>query len=330
MTLLAVVGHDAAKSQLASAWGRGRLAQAYLLAGPHGVGKRTFALALSRALLCETPPGPLDSCDRCPACRQVAAETHPQFHTLRTPADKSDLPVEAVRAFNAKLYQTPARVPRTVGYIHDADDLNLNSANSLLKTLEEPPPGAVILLRTSDSERQLPTVRSRCQTLAFAPLTGEQVVAVLTSSGTDLAEAERLAALSGGSPGVAGALASESLAGFRGAFLRHLASPDAVALALEWVGVCEEAGKEPREQRARGSASLRVALDALREVHRAAADPDAADGPDADSARAAADRGAALVGDWIDACTEADSLLDRNVQVALVFEQLAARLARSE
>ena len=324
MRMREVVGHDAAKRQLAQASARGRLAQAYLLAGPHGVGKRTFATALAQVLLCESPPADFESCGTCPACKQVAAETHPQFHALRTPADKSDLPVDAVRAFTAKLYQTPSRVPRTVGYVHDADDLNLNSANSLLKTLEEPPAGCVILLRTSDAERQLPTIRSRCQTLAFGPLSDADVAKVLVQSGTDSAEAERLAPLAGGLPGVAGELAAGSLGDFRATFLRHLARPDAVALALEWVALCEEAGKEPRDQRARGSASLRVALDALRAVHRAAADPDPATG----DAASAAERGGAAVGDWIDACTEADYLLDRNVQVALVFEQLAARLAR--
>ena len=328
MTLHTVVGHESAKHQLASASKRGRLAQAYLLAGPHGVGKRTLALALAQALLCESPPPEFDGCGRCFACRQVAAETHPQFHALRTPSDKSELPVDAVRAFAAKLYQTPARVPRTVGYIHDADDLNLSSANSLLKTLEEPPAGCVILLRTSDPERQLPTIRSRCQTLTFSPLTDAQVTQVLTRTGVEPTEAARLAAMAGGLPGVAGQLVAESLVEFRATFLRRLAHPDAVALALEWVAQCEEAGKEPRDQRARGSASLRVAIDALRQVHLAAADPDAATGATAELVRAAANRGNESVGDWIDACTEADSLLDRNVQVALVFEQLASRLAR--
>lgn len=329
MTLSRVVGHGRAKEQVASASRRGRLAQAYLLAGPHGVGKRTFTFNLAQALLCESPPESFDGCGRCPACWQVAAETHPQFHVLRTPADKSELPVELARAFTAKLYQTPSRVPRTVGYIHDADDLNASSANSLLKTLEEPPAGAVLLLRTSDSERQLPTVRSRCQTLTFGPLSGAEVAEVLTRTGTEPAAAARLAALAGGLPGVALAIAADALADFRGTFLRHLADPDAVALALDWVGVCEEAGKEPREQRIRGSASLRVAIDALRSVHLAAADPEAVAGPDAETILAAASRGEDRVGDWIDACTEADSLLDRNVQVALVFEQLAARLSRS-
>ena len=326
MTLSRVVGHDRAKDQVASAAKRGRLAQAYLLAGPHGVGKRTFAMNLAQALLCESPPESFDGCGKCPACQQVQAETHPQFHVLRTPADKSDLPVELARAFTAKLYQTPSRVPRTVGYIHDADDLNASSANSLLKTLEEPPAGALLLLRTSDPERQLPTVRSRCQTLTFGPLRDSEVAEVLTRTGTAPDEAARLAALAGGLPGIALAIASESLADFRGTFLRHLANPDAVALALDWVAVCEQAGKEPREQRVRGSASLRVAIDALRSVHLAAADADSTAEADV---RTAADRGENCVGDWIDACTEADALLDRNVQVALVFEQLAARLARS-
>jgi DNA polymerase-3 subunit delta' len=100
-------GHDAARDQLLTAHGRGRLAHAYLFVGPPGVGKRLFAVELAKALLCDRPPAPLTACDACPSCAQVAAETHPDFFTVRTPEDKHELPVDAVREFCGKLGCSP-------------------------------------------------------------------------------------------------------------------------------------------------------------------------------------------------------------------------------
>ncbi|MFO0826006.1 MAG: hypothetical protein U0792_23285 [Gemmataceae bacterium] len=122
----------------AVAWGN------YLLVGPDGVGKRLFAHELAKALLCERPPAPLTACDSCPACAQVEAETHPDFHG--TPKGKQELPVDEMRAFCTQLAKKPSRGSRIVGIVEDADDFNAESANSFLKTLEEPPPGALLLL----------------------------------------------------------------------------------------------------------------------------------------------------------------------------------------
>ena len=85
-------GHDAARQTFQAAFARGRLGQAYLLVGPDGVGKRLFARELAKALLCEKPPAPLTACDHCPGVRQVEAETHPDFHTLRTPDGQARTP----------------------------------------------------------------------------------------------------------------------------------------------------------------------------------------------------------------------------------------------
>ena len=102
-------GQDAARQTFQTAFARGRLGQSYLLIGPDGVGKRTFARELAKALLCESPPAPLTSCDKCAGCAQASAETHPDLHTLRTPEGKHELPVDEMRAFCAQLARKPSR-----------------------------------------------------------------------------------------------------------------------------------------------------------------------------------------------------------------------------
>lgn len=327
----AVRGHAAAKEQLRTAFARGRLAHAFLFAGPQGVGKRTFAAEFAKALLCENPPAGFDACDLCPACRQVAAGTHPQFYVAKTPEDKQELPVEVTRDFRSRLALRPARGGRSVGVVEDADDFNDSSANCLLKTLEEPPAGAVLVLLATDLARQLPTVRSRCQVVPFHPLGDIDVAGVLADHGvTDPAEIARLVRLAGGSPGLAVDLAGGALADFRGTLLAALgaARPDPVLLAHEWITVCEEAGKESAAQRARASNSLRIVLDVLRLALRVALDPASAAGDDAAAVRAIGGRGGpAGVAHWLEACTEADYLIGRKVQLALVLEKLAGQLA---
>src|SRR5436190_924149 len=102
-------GHDDTRRGFQSAFTRGRLGHAYLLVGPEGVGKHLFARELTKALLCEKPPAPLTACDHCPGCAQVEARMHPDFHTVRTPHEKHELPVEEMRNFCAQLSRKPSR-----------------------------------------------------------------------------------------------------------------------------------------------------------------------------------------------------------------------------
>ena len=102
-------GHDEVKRRFQSANARGRLGQAYLFAGPEGVGKRLFARELAKALLCERPPAPLAACDRCPSCAQVEAGTHPDVFAIRTPVGKHELPIEVMREFCSRMALKPAR-----------------------------------------------------------------------------------------------------------------------------------------------------------------------------------------------------------------------------
>jgi DNA polymerase-3 subunit delta' len=326
-------GHDAARDQLLAALHRGRLAHAYLFVGPPGVGKRLFATELAKALLCDRPPAPLTACDACPSCAQVAAETHPDFFTVRTPADKHELPVDAVREFCGKLGLKPARGPRKVGVVEDADDFNEESANTFLKTLEEPPPGSVLILLATSAERQLPTILSRCQVVRFQPLPDDALRAVLADYGvTDSDRVGRLVRLSGGSPGQALALNDDALWAFRETLLNGVtaAKPDPVGFASAWAKFVEEAGKESAAQRERASLVVRLLTDVLRSALRLAVGAGVdADPAEADKLRLLAERvGPDHLAELLQASTEADYQIDRKVQLVLVIESLADKLCR--
>src|SRR5206468_10450511 len=145
----------------------------------------------------------LEACDHCAACKLVDAGTHPDLQIAGRPPDKSEVPVEMVRGLARGLDLKPARGRGRIVIIDDADDLNEESANCFLKTLEEPPPGALLILIGTSAERQLPTIVSRCQVVRFAPLPDTVVAELLRAVGIDEDLIERLVKLGGGSPGTA-------------------------------------------------------------------------------------------------------------------------------
>src|SRR3984957_406917 len=249
-------GHAAARQMFQTAVDRGRLGQAYFLVGPEGIGKALFARQLSKALLCEKPRGVLIACERCPACRQVEAGTHPDLLTLSTPEDKHELPVDVMRDFCAQLSRTPVRGGRKIGIVLDADEFNLESANSFLKTLEEPSPGVFLLLVATSTDRQLQTILSRCQIVRFNPLTSEELSAVLVEQGiTEQRQRDRLVKLSGGSVSRAIALNDDAIWQVRDELISGITAPrpDFTHLAGLWSRFVEGAGKETAAQRNRAS-----------------------------------------------------------------------------
>jgi DNA polymerase-3 subunit delta' len=248
----------------------GRLAHAYLFVGPAGVGKRLFARELARALLCEASAD-LQACDRCAACLLVEAGTHPDLFIVSRPEEKNELPVALMNELCRNWMLKTARGKGKVGILDDADDLNEESANCFLKTLEEPPPGSVFILVGSSSDRQLPTIKSRCQMIRFAPLDDELVRQLLQKQGIeDAGLLDRLVRVAGGSPGQALELADESLWQFRRTFLAGLGQPKVAALDLarnlsEYV---EQAGKETALQRRRALSVLRLLMESFSDVLR--------------------------------------------------------------
>jgi DNA polymerase-3 subunit delta' len=314
---------------------RNRLAHAYLFAGPAGVGKRLFAQELAKALLCEaTPAGRLEACDRCPACLQVEAGTHPDCFQAGRPEERQELPIDTIRELCGRFALKSARGRGKVAILDDADDLNEEAANCFLKTLEEPPPRSVLILVGSSPERQLPTIVSRCQVVRFAPLPEALVAEVLR--GQELPEPaliDRLARLSGGSPGQALALADPALWEFRRGLLEGVARPrpDGVALARSLTRFVEEAGKEAAAQRRRAALVLRLLVEFFDDVLRlrVGGTPRLAEGDDRRALQPLAER---LEPEQLlavlERCLEGDAQVDRRVQLVLALEALLDALGQ--
>lgn len=330
-----VRGHEAIVRAFDSAWRKQRLGHAYLFVGPAGVGKHTLARELAWALLCETPSKDLAACGRCGGCILVDAGTHPDLILTARPKEKVDLPIDQVRALIEHLALKPARGGRKVAILDDADDLSAEAANAFLKTLEEPPPGSVLILIGGPTpERQFSTILSRCQVVPFTPLSKTDVVELLRANGiTDEARLDRLVRVAGGSVGQALALDDETLWQFRKTLLNALSAPslDVFGLATEWNHYVEEAGKEAGVRRRRASLVLKLLIGLLQDAQRVmhGVPPLVADKSEATTLEAVAQRlGPERLMGWIDRAAEADLQVDRKVQLELVIEAFADSLGR--
>lgn len=211
-------GHAASEAEFEDARMRGRLHHAWLLTGPEGVGKATFAYRAARRLLGAAPEprlGPLGSDPSDPVSRQMIARSHPDLMVLERLTDdgkpRKVIPVDEARTLAEFFSKSPAVAPYRVAIIDAADDLNVNAANAVLKTLEEPPPRGVLFLVSHAPGKLLATIRSRCRRLAFRPLPEEEVAAFARRYAQASPEdALHLARMSGGAPGRALTLAAAS------------------------------------------------------------------------------------------------------------------------
>jgi DNA polymerase-3 subunit delta' len=211
-------GHEKPISILRSAMAGERIAHAYLFYGMEGVGKRTAASIFARALNCdgEDPP-----CDACASCRKAAHNNHPNIITIR--AEGQFIKIGAIKEVQGRMAFRPGEGKR-VFILEEADRMNAPAANALLKTLEEPSAGNVLLLTTARSHALPMTILSRCQHLRFAPLPREEVARFLQEKeGLDAAAAAVLAAASGGSAGRAIEMNRENYLILRNGILDHLA-----------------------------------------------------------------------------------------------------------
>lgn len=269
-----VYEHDAIKRRFQRMLARNRLASTYLFVGPEGVGKRLFARRLAAALLCPaTPDADFRACGACRSCELLAAGAHPDLLEVAKPEGKSTLPIELFigdgdHRNRAGLCHEIALKPflgaRRVALIDDADDLGPESANCLLKTLEEPPPRSVLILIGTAAAKQLPTIRSRAQEVRFGPLGEATVARILREQGLvePDEDAERLAAESGGSVCAALAARDGELRAFRDTLLAQLSAAafDPVRLAADAVAFASEAGGEAGARRARLAGLIHAAI----------------------------------------------------------------------
>lgn len=212
-------GAAEAEKAFLDAAARGRLHHAWLLTGPEGVGKATFAYRAARRLLgASAAPayGALGASPDDPVSRQVAAMSHPDLLVLERPVVdgkvKRDIPVAEARKAPEFFSKAPGAAPYRVAIVDAADDMNVNAANALLKTLEEPPERGVLFLVSHSPGRLLPTIRSRCRRLAFRPWPQDAVETfVRRKADVDEDDAAALAGMADGAPGMAWRLAASEV-----------------------------------------------------------------------------------------------------------------------
>ncbi len=239
-----VWGHDGAVAEMRRAIARERIAHAYLIAGPDGIGKGALATAFAQAVCCLNPGGQDGTipCRECLACRKIGRGVHPdveRFGLARQAAlaEKSggkntSLTIETIRELCSSVALRPMEARRRFVVVDDAARMQGVAQEALLKTLEEPPEAVVILLLAEDAEAMLPTIRSRCRLVALRPVPRPTIVALLEAAaavgrvpGRGL---EEVAALANGRPGWAvTAAADASLVAAREA---------AVERGLAWIG----------------------------------------------------------------------------------------------
>ena len=202
-----LVGHDEAEKTMLTAQQSGRLHHAWLLTGPRGIGKATLAWRFARFLLCGQQQGglfgdgptDLEVAADAPGRTLVDARSHPDLFHLRrslnpdTGRMRAEIAVDDVRGLGAFMHMTPAMGKWRVAIIDSADEMNRNSANAVLKILEEPPPDAVLLIVAHAPGRLLPTIRSRCRRLALQPLANDTVVRLVGDLAPDTKPEERVA-----------------------------------------------------------------------------------------------------------------------------------------
>ncbi len=217
-----IYGHDRNIELFKRAIRTGKTAHAYLFEGPSGCGKKKSAVALIQALFCQSADD--DACGSCPSCRKIEAGNHADIHLIEPLPEKRDINIAQLRELQRELALRPYEAPRKACIIEPADRMNVNSANSFLKTLEEPPGNAIIIMITENADMLLPTIRSRCQTVRFAPLSPEHLQLLLEKNGIEASQAAIMAQLSEGSMQKALELDNESLSQRRSLFIKYLTS----------------------------------------------------------------------------------------------------------
>lgn len=260
-----IIGHQKIIERFQKSINRKRLASTFLFVGPEGVGKKTFALELAKSLLCESNTNSdLDHCGQCEGCRLFDSGNHPDFHYVQKPRDKAFLQIEQFigdrdhrnrAGLCHDISLSPFRGGHKIAVIDDADFFNQESANCLLKTLEEPPPRSVLIMIGTSDQKQLATIRSRSQVIHFRRLNRNEIAQVLQSLDTsDVSLSnDEISEISAGSLNVIHQIREEGLLEFRELFLAKLASlePMNSGFSRELAEFIDQAGKEPARRRNR-------------------------------------------------------------------------------
>jgi DNA polymerase-3 subunit delta' len=196
-----LIGQERAKDLLRRSIANNRVGHAYLFRGPDGVGKKRTALTLAAYINCQAPDAD-DLCGRCRSCRKLQSGNHPDLQVIQP--DGAMIKINQIRQLKRTLAFPPLEAKYRVVIVEDVQTMRREAANSLLKTLEEPPPDNLLILTVDQSSELLPTIVSRCQIIPFSPLPYEQMAQTLMHEDRlDRETAMTLAAISEGSLGQA-------------------------------------------------------------------------------------------------------------------------------
>jgi DNA polymerase-3 subunit delta' len=344
-----VLGHaDQVENFRRSAVG-GRLAHAYAFVGPAGIGKRRFALELAECLLCERhSDAELESCGQCPSCQQVKARTHPDLILISPPEGKSILPIKLIvgeddtrgkEGLCHDLSLRPMSARRRVAIIDEADWMNDEAANALLKTLEEPPPASVLILIASGADGLLPTIRSRCQIVTFQPLPTSDVRKLLLQQElvTNETDAAQVAALSQGSLESARQLLDPQLRSLREELYDLLAAQPfrSVQTAGRMLECIEGAGSETSQKREFAGWVVRFCVEFYRHALLALAGDVSRAGGEIPQVRtfvarlgAASEETIDVLADLVDRCLDVEWQLEANAAIPLLIDSFFDDLGR--
>ena len=201
-----IVGHAHAIDILRRTLAAQQVRHAYLFTGPPHIGKSLLAHRFAQTLLCTGGPDPTiapqEPCNTCLSCRKVLHDNHPDIHVISKPADKQFILIEQIRVLQSDSARRTLEGRRNIFIIEDAHEMNVQAANCLLKTLEEPEPDVVLLLTVPDAGLLLPTILSRIQLITMQLLTSMQIKnALIQDWDTEPKEADLIAALAAGRMG---------------------------------------------------------------------------------------------------------------------------------
>ncbi|HKG54097.1 MAG TPA: DNA polymerase III subunit delta' [Anaerolineales bacterium] len=198
-----LIGHEWAVDMLKKHVIHGTARHAYLFAGPPGLGRRTLALRFAQALNCQTHVEAGIPCGQCRDCKQIEAMQHADLTIIQADSEGGTLKVDKIREARRSLTLKPYQANYRVALFLRFQEANDNAANALLKTLEEAPSYAVLILTADNPEQLLPTIVSRCEVLRLRPLKIENIQSALENRGIETSQARLIAHIAGGRFGYA-------------------------------------------------------------------------------------------------------------------------------